>query len=204
MSSAEQAFDASETRWFLKVGEQSHGPYRRDEIARYFGEGRVSPHSLLAREGTEDWRIARDDPELAPLFDRQSGTASPPPQTAPAERETSLALSDLPDTLWGHIIYGLYASLLLGVSAPLVVIGAIMAHVNREGARGSWLESHYVWQIRTFWIALPVALIGSFTAIFVIGWLFLLVAWLWVVYRAIKGWLLLYREEPIEDPKAFI
>ncbi len=207
MSSAEQAFDESETRWYLKVGDRRHGPYGRDEIARYLGEGRISPHSLLAREGGEDWRIARDDPELAPLFDRRTETR-PPPQTAPAERDagigpdTALTVPALPDTLWAHIAYGLYASLLLGVSAPLVIIGAVLAHVNRKSARGTWLESHYVWQIRTFWIALPVTLVGSFTAIFLIGWVFLLAAWLWVVYRAIKGWLLLYREDPIADPKA--
>ena len=204
MSTAEQAFEEGETRWFLKVGDGSHGPYGRDEIARYLGEGRISPHSLLSRAGSDDWRIARDDPELAPLFDRQPGSAAPPPQTAPAERDAAMVASGAPDSLWAHVAYGLYASLLLGVSAPLVVIGAILAHVNRAGAHDTWLESHYVWQIRTFWIALPVALVGSFTAIFFIGWLFLLAAWLWVVYRAIRGWLLLAREEPIEDPKAFL
>lgn len=204
MSTAAQAFGDGTPRWYLKVGDQNHGPYGRDEIARYLGEGRISPHSLLAREGSDDWRIARDDPDLAPLFGRRVGSAAPPPQTAPSERDAALTIPALPDTLWAHIAYGLYASLLLGVSAPLVVIAVILAHVNRDGARGTWLESHYLWQIRTFWIALPVTLVGSFTTIFLIGWVFLGAAWLWVVYRAIKGWLLLYREEAIRDPKAFL
>ena len=204
MSTAEPAFGGSETRWHLKVGDRRHGPYSRAEIARYLGEGRISPHSLLAREGSDDWCIARDDPELAPLFDSGSATAAPPPQTAPAERDAALQALELPDTLWAHVAYGLYASLLLGVSAPLIIVGAILAHVNRDGARGTWLESHYLWQIRTFWIALPVTLVGSFTTFLLVGWLFLGAVWLWVVYRAIKGWLRLYREDPIDDPRAFL
>lgn len=200
MSTAEETFGETETRWHLKIGDQRHGPYSREEVARYLGEGRITPHSLLAREGSDSWMVAKDDPLLSDLFETTPGSAAPPPQTAPATRVEKPAPAD---PLWAHVAYGLFASLLLGVSAPFTVIAVVLAHVNRENARGTWLESHYTWQIRTFWIALPIFLVGSFTVYLPIGWLFILAAWLWVIYRAIKGWLRLSREEPIEDPQAF-
>ncbi len=203
MSTAEEAPQSSALRWYLKIGDQNHGPYTREEVARYLGEGRISAYSLMAREGSDDWQAARDDPELAGLF---AGGTTPPPHTAPAhptlpELRTG---TQTHDPLWAHVTYGLYASLLLaGLSAPLMLVGVVIAHVQREDTRGSWLESHYLWQIRTFWIALPFFLVGIFTIFFLIGFLFLGFVWCWVIYRAVKGWLKLTKEQPIEEPTSF-
>ena len=190
MSTAEAYESATELRWFMKLGDVRHGPYTRGQIARYVGEGRIGAHTLLSREGLEDWRIARDDPALADLF--ESATIPPPPQTALVQGTS--------DKFWAHVVYGIYTSVLVFVSAPLMIVGAILAHLNRNMARGTWLESHYLWQVRTFWIGLVLFLVGQLTWFFLVAGIFLAAAWLWMIYRAIKGWILLSRDEPIEDP----
>lgn len=114
-----------------------------------------------------------------------------------------------------HIIYGLHAlSVLIGVTGPATVIGSfvfglpsiiavIMNYVRRSEARGTWLESHFRWQIRTFWFGLLwVALCGLFVALTLgIG---LLVAWIplagvtvWFIYRIARGWMALNDGRPM-------
>lgn len=204
MSAAEGARRETETHWYLKVGEERHGPYSKAEIARYLGEGRLSPHSLMAREATDDWRIAREDPELSDLF--KEG-ATPPPQTAPAKAVPPAAPEEeaptQTDPFWAHIGYACYASILLLIPLPVVIGGAVIAYLNREGARGSWLESHYDWQIRTFWIGLVLFAIGQLSWFFFFGFIFWVATFLWVIYRTAKGWLALSKNRPIADPEAY-
>ena len=106
---------------------------------------------------------------------------------------------------WCHVMYGLHAlSVALGVltSATIVwtfvsgwpsIIAVIINYVTRDRVRGTWLESHWRWQLRTFWYALVwiavagvlmLTLIGFPAAIVVIA-----VTGLWVLYRVIRGWL---------------
>jgi uncharacterized membrane protein len=125
-----------------------------------------------------------------------------PPLPAPAA-----ALQPLIDRT--QIIYGLHAlSLAIGVIGTVTVVGAfllgwpsiiavILNYVWRREVTGTWLESHFRWQIRTFWFGL---LWVSLCVLFVIGTLGLglLVAWLpigiltiWFIYRIGRGWLAL-------------
>src|SRR5215468_8074288 len=89
---------------------------------------------------------------------------------------------------WTHLIYGLHAfSLLTGILGTATVVGAfltwwpsiiavILNYVKRSDVRGTWLESHFRWQIRTFWFGLLwVALCGLFV-LFTLG-LGLFVVW---------------------------
>src|SRR5262245_19830861 len=105
---------------------------------------------------------------------------------------------------WTQIIYALHAfSLLTGILGAATVIGAfltgwpsiiavILNYVKRSEVRGSWLESHFRWQIRTFWYGL---LWVSLCALFIIGTLGIgiIVAWLplvivsdWFIYRIFR------------------
>lgn len=94
-----------------------------------------------------------------------------------------------------HVIYGLYAlGLILGVS-PFVAI--IMNYVKRGDVSGTWLESHFVWQIRTFWYAFLGGVIGVLTVFILIGYIILPVVGIWYVYRIVKGWLSLVEEKPM-------
>jgi uncharacterized membrane protein len=85
------------------------------------------------------------------------------------------------------LIYALQAlSLVTGVT---LFAAAIMNYVKRDDVRGSWLESHFQWQIRTFWWSLLWTVLGALTLIVLIGYLILGVELLWFIYRVIKGWL---------------
>jgi uncharacterized membrane protein len=106
-----------------------------------------------------------------------------------------------------HVIYALHAfSALTGlVSAALVVtafltgwpsiIAVILNYVKRSDVRGTWLDSHFSWQIRTFWFALAWVLLAAVLFITLIGIPFAYVLWVitgvWVLYRIIRGWLAL-------------
>jgi uncharacterized membrane protein len=110
---------------------------------------------------------------------------------------------------WTHVIYGLHAfSLLTGIIGVATVIGAfltgwpsiiavILNYVKRGEARGTWLESHFRWQIRTFWFGLLwVSLCAFFIVVtfgvgLLVAWLPLFLVTLWFVYRIARGWLAL-------------
>src|ERR687891_446228 len=110
---------------------------------------------------------------------------------------------------WTHAIYLLHAfSLLTGILGAASVIGAfligwpsiiavILNYVKRSEARGTWLESHFRWQIRTFWFGLLwVSLCGLFVILtlgigILIAWLPLAIVSVWFVYRVVRGWLAL-------------
>lgn len=76
-------------------------------------------------------------------------------------------------------------------------IAVILNYIKREDARATWLESHFRWQIRTFWFGLPWFVLGFFTYIFIIGWFILFAASLWLIYRILKGWLNLNDGKPM-------
>jgi uncharacterized membrane protein len=69
------------------------------------------------------------------------------------------------------------------------IIAAIVDYVKRDDAAGTWLESHFRWQIRTFWWGLLWGAIGGILFIVIIGWLVLMADAIWIIYRIVKGWL---------------
>ena len=82
----------------------------------------------------------------------------------------------------------------IGVSA---IVAIVLAYVKLDDARGTWLESHFRWQIRTFWVALIGGIVGAVTFIILIGWVILCVTAVWVIYRIVKGWLALNDGKPL-------
>lgn len=96
------------------------------------------------------------------------------------------------------IVYGLQlAGYFTGLSP---VAGVILNYMKRDAVAGTWLESHFRWQIRTFWITFAWSLAGlvlllAFIGIFVLG-----VAAMWFLYRAIKGWIELSEGKPMYGP----
>jgi len=116
-----------------------------------------------------------------------------------------------------NIVYGLHAiSLVIGAFGTATVIGAflfgwpsiiavVVNYVKRSEVRGTYLESHFRWQIRTFWFALlwavivalisiPLAVILVGIGTFIVG-MFLL--GIWAIYRIAKGWLALREGRPM-------
>jgi len=102
-----------------------------------------------------------------------------------------------------HIIYALHAfSVLTGMfSAAFIVtaflsgwpsiIAVIINYVKRNEVRGSFLDSHFSWQIRTFWWSLLWLVIGGVLTLVLVGWAILGLTGLWILYRIIRGWLAL-------------
>ena len=85
------------------------------------------------------------------------------------------------------VVYALQAaSFLLGIT---FIVAVIVNYIKKEGVQGTWLESHFRWQIRTFWFSLLWSVIGFITAFVVIGYFILIADGVWVIYRIVKGWL---------------
>jgi uncharacterized membrane protein len=107
---------------------------------------------------------------------------------------------------WTTFIYGLHAfSLLTGILGTATVIGAfltgwpsiiavILNYVKRGEARGTWLDSHFRWQIRTFWYGLLWVGLCALFVLFTLGiglifvWLPLVIVTIWFIYRIVRGW----------------
>jgi uncharacterized membrane protein len=93
------------------------------------------------------------------------------------------------------LIYGLYAaSLLVGITG---LVAIVMNYVKRGDVAGTWLESHFRWQMRTFWFWLLWTVVGVITAIIVVGWVIIIANTVWVIYRIVKGWLRLNENKPM-------
>jgi len=108
-----------------------------------------------------------------------------------------------------HITYALHAvGLAIGALGAASVLGSfifgwpsiiavIINYVKRGDARGTWLESHFEWQIKTFWYAVAasilIAISGLLLAIVLIGFAIWAVGFfalgVWAIYRIAKGWM---------------
>lgn len=120
-----------------------------------------------------------------------------------------------------HIVYALHAlGLAIGAFGAATVVGAfvfgwpsiiavVINYVKRGEARGTWLESHFSWQIRTFWFALlwtvliglvslPLTLVIVGFATWAVG---LFVLGIWAIYRIARGWLALNDHRPMPMPR---
>jgi uncharacterized membrane protein len=126
----------------------------------------------------------------------------------------SLAPQDSLVTLT-HVIYGLHAlTVITGLMTPAFIVTAfitgwpsliavVLNYMKRGEARGTFLESHFRWQIRTFWFAFLwglVALLLAFTLIGIpLAFLLAGIAGVWVLYRVVRGWLNLNEGRVLPD-----
>jgi uncharacterized membrane protein len=117
-----------------------------------------------------------------------------------------------------HVVYGLHSlSLVIGAFGAATIIGAflfgwpsiiavIINYVKRGEVAGTWLESHFRWQIRTFWyaalwallvvvVSVPLTLVLIGFAIWAIG---LFALGIWATYRIVRGWLALNDRRPLQ------
>lgn len=93
------------------------------------------------------------------------------------------------------VVYALQAAgFVVGITW---IVAVVIDYVKRDEAKGTWLESHFRWQIRTFWWGLLWAVIGAITFLVVIGWFILAADTIWIIYRIVKGWLYLNDNKPI-------
>jgi uncharacterized membrane protein len=99
------------------------------------------------------------------------------------------------------LVYVLYlASIVIGIT---MLIGLIFAYLNR-GKAGGWVDTHYTFQIRTFWIGLIVGVVGIILTFVFIGVFLLIALLIWMIVRCIKGLQLAARGEPVPDPQTLL
>jgi len=77
------------------------------------------------------------------------------------------------------------------------IVAVVINYVKLDETKGTWLESHFRWQIRTFWWGLLWAALGVITFLIVIGWLILIADAIWIIYRIVKGALALNDGKPV-------
>jgi len=95
------------------------------------------------------------------------------------------------------VIYGLYgAAVFFGITA---VVAVIMNYVKRAEIKGTLFESHFTWQIRTFWWGLAWTIVGFLTSFIFIGWLVLMAVLVWYIYRVVRGFLRLNDNRPMYE-----
>ena len=88
------------------------------------------------------------------------------------------------------------AFVLGGITA---IIAVIINYVKRDDVKGTWLASHFTWQINTFWFALILTLAGVATLAVGIGHFVLISAAVFVIYRIVRGWTRLNINQAIQD-----
>jgi uncharacterized membrane protein len=139
--------------------------------------------------------------------------------TYDAERDPgSTQVSESPGLVgYTHIMYALHAlTIIIGITTPAFIvtvflfgwpsiIAVIMNYARRSDAAGTWLESHFRWQLRTFWFT-ALAVVLAWVAF---GWLAIIfvglipifiisaIAGLWAAYRIVRGWLALQARKPL-------
>ena len=116
-----------------------------------------------------------------------------------------------------HIIYALHTlAVLIGLTSAVTIVGSfvfgvpsiiavIMNYARQSDVRGTFLESHFRWQIRTFWFALLWFIVITAVSLplvlvlvgFVTLWIGYLILGIWVIYRIIRGWSALGDRRPI-------
>ncbi len=77
------------------------------------------------------------------------------------------------------------------------IVGIVINYVKKDEAVGTVYESHFDWQIRTFWWGLLWAIVGFILAFVLVGFAVMFVAWIWAIYRVVKGWLKLNDNLPV-------
>jgi uncharacterized membrane protein len=100
-----------------------------------------------------------------------------------------------------NLVYILYlVTLVTGVTG---LIGVIIAYLNKSQAP-EWVQSHYRFQIRTFWIGLLFSLIGALTTWILVGFLILLLVLIWWIVRCVKGMQFVGKQQPYPNPATWM
>jgi uncharacterized membrane protein len=93
------------------------------------------------------------------------------------------------------VVYALQAAgFFIGITW---IVAVVLDYVKKDDAKGTWLESHFRWQIRTFWFGLLWGVLGAILLLVLVGYFVLLADAIWIIYRIVKGWLNLSENKPL-------
>ena len=112
-----------------------------------------------------------------------------------------------------HVLYAMHGfSALMGLLGPMFIVTAfltgwpsiiavIVNYVKRSDVRGTYLESHFSWQIRTFWYAVLWSILALILVITILGiplaWILAMIVGIWVLYRIVRGWITVLEGRPM-------
>lgn len=114
-------------------------------------------------------------------------------QQSPLAGDVVNDTSQAPDTTMAIVVYALYlASFVVGFTS---IIGVVIAYIYR-GNGPAWLDEHYRYQVRTFWIGLLYASVTIFLAFVLIGLPLMLALAVWFIVRCVKGFKGLQEKRP--------
>lgn len=95
------------------------------------------------------------------------------------------------------LAYALYAaSFLVGISC---IAAIVLNYIKKDDVAGTFVESHFRWQMRTFWFGLLWSVIGVVLLIVLVGWLVIVANTVWVIYRLVKGFIRLNDNLPMYE-----
>ncbi len=93
------------------------------------------------------------------------------------------------------LTYALYAaSFLVGITC---IFAIVVNYIKKDDVVGTFVESHFRWQIRTFWFGLLWGVIGIVLLVVLVGWLVIVANSIWVIYRLVKGFIRLNDNLPM-------
>jgi len=137
--------------------------------------------------------------------------SDPSPQMTAAAPQVDQSLVS-----YTHVMYALHSlAVFIGVTTFHTIVGSfigslpsivavVMNYVRRSATHGSFLESHFRWQLRTFWFAVLWACVSALVMLTIIGipvgLLGLFALAIWIVYRLVRGWLALRDKKPLPVP----
>ncbi len=115
--------------------------------------------------------------------------------SSPLDKEEDKKMKSL-KTLTG-LIY-LCQLLAFAFAGLPLLLGVALNFINRSKVQGTWLESHFNWQIKTVWVTLFLLAIAGLTFATPLGPIILLPTFLWLVYRIVLGWGALNTNKPVK------
>ena len=123
--------------------------------------------------------------------------------------------SDQQEKSVAKIVHAVYLLQALSFFVPviLLIIALIINYIKRSDSAGTWLESHFIWQIRTFWYGLLWIILGLIFTVFTafaagpfaagVSLVLALGVFVWMLYRIIRGWLRLNDGKPMYAKNRF-
>lgn len=127
-----------------------------------------------------------------------SSPSSVPPPSAPPPATPVGGFDFNRPTIVGLLYAG---SLITGISG---LIGLVLAYVWKGDQHEPWEETHYVYLIRTFWLALAASVVGFLTIILVIGIFIMLATCIWVLVRTVLSLVNAQKRAPMPDPRTLL
>ena len=177
-------------------GDLTLGPQALAEVHGKIGGDVINHGGALRLRGKLDGSELRAAPEAY---------AGPPASEAPEMAEPDEPEGSQPDQGRGRFWAGLAGALGLGFALTLLA-GVVLAYVNREapGDGGDWLDSHYRFQIRTFWIGMLFLLGGGVTLLVGLGLIVLALLPFWLLIRCLRGRRFLLQGRPHPKPGSWL